>query len=90
MEETLETVTSRNQVVLATEVESSPEGLWISTKDGRYFIRWEDCSPTLAAASELERSILRKSPSGYGIHWPLLDEDLAVGPLVEGRTPVPH
>ena len=24
------------------------------------------------------------SPSGYGIHWPLLDEDLAVGPLVAG------
>jgi hypothetical protein len=22
-----------------------------------------------------------------GIHWPLLDEDLAVGPLVEGMRP---
>ena len=22
------------------------------------------------------------SPSGYGIHWPLIDEDLAVGPLL--------
>ena len=22
------------------------------------------------------------SPSGYGIHWPLIDEDLAAGPLL--------
>jgi hypothetical protein len=27
------------------------------------------------------------SPSGYGIHWPLLDEDLAIGPLLQSVDP---
>jgi hypothetical protein len=40
-------------------------------------------SIALARASWLERSRAERSPSGYGIHWPLLDEDLAVGPLLK-------
>jgi len=51
-------------------------------------IPWSDCSPLLATASPEQRSTAELSPGGYGIHWPLLDEDLAVGPLVraaEGR-----
>jgi len=39
-------------------------------------------SPALAAASELERMTLEVSPSGYGIHWPLLDEDISVDSLL--------
>ncbi|MBZ5586599.1 MAG: DUF2442 domain-containing protein [Acidobacteriia bacterium] len=30
----------------------------------------------------LERSRMELSPSGYGIHWQLIDEDLAVAPLL--------
>ncbi len=45
-------------------------------------IPWENCSPRLATAEAFERAIAKRSPSGYGIHWPLLDEDLAVGPLL--------
>jgi len=35
-------------------------------------------SEKLAKASEIERSYFKISPSGYGIHWPLIDEDLSV------------
>lgn len=45
-------------------------------------IPWENCSPRLATAEAFERAIAKRSPSCYGIHWPLLDEDLAVGPLL--------
>jgi len=53
----------------------TPDALTITTGSGTYSIPWEQCSPTLARASWLERSRAEMSPSGYGIHWPLLDED---------------
>ena len=45
-------------------------------------IAWTDCSPLLAEASASEREIMEIAPSGYGLHWPLLDEDLAIAPLL--------
>jgi hypothetical protein len=39
-------------------------------------------SQALATASELERMIYEISPSGYGIHWPLLDEDISMDSLL--------
>lgn len=39
-------------------------------------------SPKLLAASEVERNLYRISSSGYGIHWPLIDEDLSVEKLL--------
>jgi hypothetical protein len=39
-------------------------------------------SPLLADASTLERDTFEISPSGYGIHWPLLDEDLSIDALL--------
>lgn len=32
----------------------------------------------LKDASDLQRTFFKVSPSGYGIHWPLIDEDLSV------------
>lgn len=53
------------------------------TVDGRsYRIRWADCSPNLFAASDWQRQRIDVSPSGYGIHWPEIDEDLAIAPLL--------
>jgi hypothetical protein len=37
-------------------------------------------------ASGLERSRAELSPSGNGIHWPLVDEDLAAGPLLQAAA----
>lgn len=39
-------------------------------------------SPLLAGASPRERDTFEVSPSGYGIHWPLLDEDLSIDALL--------
>lgn len=35
-------------------------------------------SGRLKSASDIERAMYKISPSGYGIHWPLIDEDLSV------------
>ena len=41
-----------------------------------------EISPTLQHASEQERNLFEISPSGYGIHWSLLDEDLSIDGLL--------
>ena len=36
----------------------------------------------LEKASDEERNNFEISPSGYGIHWPLLDEDISIDGLL--------
>ena len=50
-------------------------------------IRWTDCSRRLLEADDVQRARFEISPSGYGIHWPELDEDLAIASLLpEGEA----
>ena len=42
-----------------------------------------DVSKKLARATIEQRSIYVISPSGYGIHWPLVDEDLSIDGLMD-------
>jgi hypothetical protein len=42
----------------------------------------KNLSPLLANAKEEELSEFEISPSGYGIHWPLLDEDISIDSLL--------
>ncbi len=44
--------------------------------------RVKDISAALGRASEEERTTFEVSPSGYGIHWPLIDEDISVDGLL--------
>ena len=75
---------SEPKPILAKAIETTSEVLVVITETGSVSIPWEKCSERLARASLLERSRAQLSPSGYGIHWPLIDEDLAVGPLIRG------
>jgi hypothetical protein len=78
-------VQSRTKPILARAIETTPETLIVITEAGPVSIPWENCSEHLAHASLAERVRAELSPSGYGIHWPLIDEDLAVGPLLFAR-----
>jgi hypothetical protein len=73
---------SDTRPVLAKAIETTPEAMIIITEAESISIPWERCSERLARASLAERSRAELSPSGSGIHWPLIDEDLAVGPLL--------
>jgi hypothetical protein len=42
----------------------------------------KEISPVLEKASMEERNSFEISPSGYGIHWPLLDEDISIDGLL--------
>jgi len=45
--------------------------------------RLSEISEKLANASDLERNDFKISPSGYGIHWRLIDEDLSINGLLK-------
>jgi hypothetical protein len=60
------------------------------TVDGQpYSLALADVSERLAQAAEFEREQYEVSPSGYGIHWPLVDEDLTVDGLLRLARPEP-
>jgi hypothetical protein len=44
--------------------------------------RIKEISPVLEKASDTERNTYEISPSGYGIHWPLIDEDISIDGLL--------
>ena len=46
-------------------------------------VRICDASDKLAKASDVERNDYKVSPSGYGIHWNRLDEDLSINGLLK-------
>ena len=53
------------------------------TIDGRArMFNIHEISQVLLNAPEEDRQMFEISPSGYGIHWPLLDEDISVDGLL--------
>jgi len=55
-------------------------GVTIDGVEKRFKLK--DVSSLLEKATEIERSTFEVSPSGYGIHWPLLDEDISIDGLL--------
>lgn len=59
------------------------KGKLILRVDGKeYTFSLADISRKLADASSAEREKYEISPSGYGIYWPLIDEDLSIDGLI--------
>ena len=71
--------------ITAQRVAAEADELVVVLADGEFRIPWAECSPRLAAASPEERACAELSPGGYGIHWPLLDEDLSINGLVRRK-----
>lgn len=70
------------EIVTASRIEVTDEVLVIWMVGREIRIPWEACSPRLAQASTEQRRCAQLSPGGYGIHWPLLDEDLSIAGLL--------
>ncbi len=49
----------------------------------KYHFKLEDISRKLLKARKKERELFEITPSGYGIHWPLIDEDLSIKALLK-------
>jgi hypothetical protein len=50
----------------------------------------KDISSRLLGASAEERMRYEVSPSGYGVHWPLIDEDLSIDGLLGVKHSLPE
>ena len=52
--------------------------------DGKtLMIPLKKASKKLLEADDIQKGIYKISASGYGIHWPLIDEDLSVDNLIK-------
>lgn len=59
------------------------DGEMVLTVDGAtHLFDLKAVSPRLFQAVQTERERYKISPSGYGIHWPLIDEDLSIDGLL--------
>jgi hypothetical protein len=56
--------------------------LYLSVDNQTIKIGLSEISDKLANANDIEKNDFEISPSGYGIHWRLLDEDLSVNGLL--------
>jgi hypothetical protein len=65
------------------EISFSEDKLLIRVDGQQYSFKLVAISKKLAGASKIEREKYEISPSGYGIHWPMIDEDLSVDGLLE-------
>lgn len=58
------------------------EAMILSVDGSTYYIPINQASKRLAQATEAERKLYQISPSGYGIHWFTIDEDLSIDGLI--------
>lgn len=65
-----------------TELSVSRGKLTMTVDGERYVIELAAVSPRLAGASPQDQRRVEISPSGYGLHWPTVDEDLSVNGLI--------
>ena len=54
----------------------------LTVDEKKYRINLKDQSKILLKASDEDRNHYEISASGYGIHWPYLDEDLSIDGLI--------
>ena len=65
-----------------TELKFTTDKMILSVNDEDLEFLISDISGRLLKASSEERNHFEISPSGYGIHWPLIDEDLSIDGLL--------
>jgi len=64
------------------EVRFEDDNLCLNIEGKDHSFPLKDHSMVLLKASEIERNHFEIDPSGYGIHWPYIDEDLSIDGLL--------
>ena len=60
------------------EINFDQNSILIKIDGSSFKIPLEKASEKLRKADDFQRNLYKISPSGYGIHWPLIDEDLSI------------
>ena len=68
-----------------SEVNFDNDFLIIKVDDYIYRFKIEELSEKLSKATDQEKKEFIISPSGYGIHWPKIDEDISIDGLIKNN-----
>ncbi len=71
-----------NKFYNVKSIEFHQEWMTLTLDTDTYQIPIQQISQRLYTATDAERNCYKISPSGYGIHWPAIDEDLSVKGLI--------
>ena len=66
-----------------SNIDFNGELMILSVDEKTYQIPIAQASKRLAQATDIERKMYHISPSGYGIHWSAIDEDLTTKGLIK-------
>ena len=67
-----------DQIHQVSTVQADAEKLILEIDGKQFDLPWSVLSKRLAKALPQQRLCFEVSESGYGIHWPLVDEDLSI------------
>jgi hypothetical protein len=67
--------------MLIQQIEFIGDSIIIHGQSNQVILSLEKLSRKLWKASSIERTTYQISPSGLGVHWPLIDEDLTFSNL---------
>lgn len=77
----------KNKTMISThniqEITFEPNSIILLIDGKEIKVSLDKVSQKLKTANNLERNLFKISPSGYGIHWPLIDEDLSVDAILK-------
>jgi len=65
-----------------SEIRFDKDFLYLKVDNRMLKIKLYEISDRLVKANENEKNDYQISPSGYGIHWRLIDEDLSINGLL--------
>lgn len=77
----------KNKTMIATHniqeitFDQNSINIYIDVKEIK--VSLDKVSQKLKKANDLQRNFYKISPSGYGIHWPLIDEDLSIDAILK-------
>ncbi|MBK9108522.1 MAG: DUF2442 domain-containing protein [Saprospiraceae bacterium] len=74
-----------DQIFKATEVKIIDQNLHIFIEDRCFSFHLSSLSDVFKTASSESISNFKLSPSGYGIHWPDLNEDISIHVLLHDK-----
>jgi hypothetical protein len=74
------------RTVTAKSIKVQKDALVIFYQGKQYSFSWKSLSKKLAKASQKQRENFVVSPSGYGIHWAELDEDISIHALLKSKV----
>jgi hypothetical protein len=73
-------------ILIIEQVRLFSSSLFVTVNGREHKFNIRDLSPRLAMASDEDLNDFEVTPSGYGIHWEKIDEDISLIALLENEA----